>query len=470
MPAGSAAILVALAAVVALALGVLIRQAPPLRRRLVLILAVALTLRVSLGVVLHLTGAWHITQRGAVTPDEAVIDYAARLRQNGDQRSPVMLGGSLHTAWLLVAAAVYELWNSILALKLVNALLGTVLVLPTFLLGRDLHSDKAGIWAAWGMALLPTAVVWSALALREPLIALTLTTLVLTALRLFRSRRLAAAAAYGGLSAIALLVLGFTRSYMVPLMILLLLGAGVAAAVRERGLRPVGSALLVGTVGLGIILAVPRGVELARTTIALTGEQAPTVYNPFSDCSDESKCLPEGSGPPLEAFDPPRNTPGAPRSEDASGPPASRAAPLPLSDSLQSVGEKGVVRAFAIAMLAGRPVWLTRDFFFLLQPGVVVWWTGLPLAVLGSVFLVVRRRLPELALLVGFCAAVVVFLAYSGQFIRHHYMIEPVAVALAALGASWMAETPSCWLRRAAILACGFMAVAAAASVTASLL
>lgn len=468
MPAGSAAVLLALVAMMALALATVNQQAAPVRRRLVFILGVALALRVALGVILHVTGAWHITARGAVTPDEAVVDYAARLRLSGDQRSPVVLGGSLHTAWLLVAAAVYELWNSILALKLVNALLGALLVLPTFLLGRDLHSDKAGIWAAWGIALLPTAVVWSALALREPLIALTLTTLVLTALRLLRSRRLAAAAAYGGLSAIALLVLGFTRSYMVPLMILLLLGAGVAAALRERGLRPVGSALLVGTVGLGIILAVPRGVELARTTIALTGEQAPTVYNPFSDCSDESKCLPEGGGPPLEAFDPPQNTPGAPRSEGASGPPDSRAAPL--TGSLQSVGEKGVVRAFAIAMLAGRPVWLTRDFFFLLQPGVVVWWAGLPLAVLGSVFLVVRRRLPELALLVGFCGAVVVFLAYSGQFIRHHFMIEPVAVALAALGASWMAETPSCWLRRAAILACGFMAVAAAASVMASLL
>lgn len=460
------AVLAALCAAVLAGLLVCVREPSPLRRRLLVVVGVALGLRVALALLLHALGPWSLTDRGAVTPDEAVIDYAARLRARGDTRSPVVLGGSLHTAWLLVAAALYEVWDSLLALKLVNGVLGALLVVPAFLLGRDLHSDRAGTVAAWAVALYPNAVVWSALALREPLIALVLTTLVLVALRMVghvASRR--TSTAWLAVVVAAVVVLGFTRSYMVPLMLLLVLAAGALAALTRGSPRPALTAVTATVLALLSVLAVPRGAELAVTTLELASEQAPSVYNPLSDCSDESACLAVEAGPPTEALPAPSPSPSA------AGPSQTEPEPEPaLSDSLQSVGEKGLVRAVAIAVLAGRPVWRTDEFFFLLQPGVVVWWTGLPLVAAGSVVLVRRRRWPELVLVGGFVTAVIVFLAYSGQFVRHHYMLEPIGLVLAAVGAVAVASSPHRAVRLAVAGACALMGGAALISVGSSLL
>jgi 4-amino-4-deoxy-L-arabinose transferase-like glycosyltransferase len=455
------AVLLALLAVLALPV-LVVRRLPRVERRaVVLVLLAALALRVVAAVTLHASGAWQLTGRGAVTPDEATVDVAARLLALGDERSPVVLGGSLHTSWLLVSWAVYDLlWNSLLAIKLLNALLGTALVVPVYLLARRLHSPAAARLAGWLVALFPAAVVWSALALRESLLALLLTTLVLlavTAVPLSWRGRLG----WIGLGAAALVVLAFTRSYMVPLMVVVLVGAAGLRSFSRRGWWDVTAAVAVVLLALGTVLVLPTGRETARVTVALVAEPVGNVYNPFSDCEDEGSCVAEAD--PRAAGADSGRLPGAAFNKPATG------GTDDLSGSLQSVEQKGPLRAFAIAVLAGRPVWRTAEFFLLLQPAVVIWWTLLPLVGLGSVALVRARRWDALLATAGYAGAVVVFLALTGQFIRHHYMLEPVGLALAAAGITAVrAATPGA-VRTAVLVLTAAMAAAATASVIASL-
>lgn len=458
------AVLLLLVAVLVLPVLAVRRLAGDERRVLWLVLAVALALRLAAAVVLHSTGAWQLTGRGAVTPDEATVDLAARLLARGDERSPVVLGGSLHTTWLLVSWSVYDLlWNSLLAIKLLNVLLGTALLVPVYLLARELHSVAAARVAAWLVALFPAAVVWSSLALRESLLALLLTTLVLLAVTRVPPRW-SGATAWVGLAATAVVVLAFTRSYMTPLMLVVLLGAAVVR--RDRRWPQVAAAAAVAGISLGVITLLPTGVETLRVTVALVAEPAGSVYNPLSDCDRARDCA--------AAADPRAGAPGGNAlpgsvldSSDAPGDDGDE-----LDASLQSIGQKGVVRAFAIATLAGRPVWRTEEFFLLLQPGVVMWWVLLPTMVVGAG--VLARRRPDAAVATaGYAAALVVFLAVTGQFIRHHYMLEPTALALAAVGLVALRERQAVHRPdrrvRAAASASAIMAAGAAISVAASL-
>lgn len=453
-------VLLLLMAVTTAAVVTVLRQTRPARKQLVVVLIVALGLRLAAVLAMEVVTPWQLTRRGAVTPDEAVVDYAARLLAQGDDRSPVTLGGSLHTSWLLVASGVYGVWDSFLALRLVNVLLGTVLVLPAYVLGRDLAGERVGQLAAWAVAVFPNAVVWSALGLREPLVGLLLLLVLTLGLRALRARPAPSWAAIAALtlpSAVALVGLGYSRSYMVPLLMVLLLGTGLLAAALGRSVRPLVACALIVAVATGLTFAAPRGPELVEVTSNLASEQTATIYNPFSDCSDETRCDVGEAEAAREAL-----SSSKPPGRDA--PPAA----APIEESLQSVSAKGPARAFAIAVLAGRPVWETREYFFLLQPGVVLWWTVLPFVLAGYLALARRKDLPALALLGGYTAGVVVFLAFSGQFIRHHFMIEPLSLVIAAVGVAALRSAPR-RLRRTVVAAAGAGAAAALASVAQSL-
>lgn len=449
--------------VLSLPLLVVARLPRPEARLVWRVLLVALAVRLVVVAALEVGEAWHVTARGATTPDEASVDLAARLLARGDPRSPVVLGGSLHTSWLLVSWAVYDLlWNSLLAIKMLNALLGAALVVPVYLLARTLHSAPAARVAGWGVALYPSAVVWSALALREPLIALLVTTLVLIAVTPV-PQEWPARAGYVALAAAALVVLAFTRSYMAPLLAGVVVAAAALRSARHRRPQDALAAVAVATLSLAMLLSLPTGGDLARVTVALVVAPDGSAYNPFSDCDARSGCVPADSpAAALEGVD----LPGAALADGALEHDADLAA------SLQSVEEKGVVRAVAVAVLAGRPVWRTAEFFLLLQPGVVLWWAVLPLVAAGGLLLAVRRRWDALAATAGYAVAVFAFLAMTGQFIRHHYMVEPVALALAATGLVAVLEARRRGERRPAAAVAGgtvVMAVAAVASVVASL-
>lgn len=425
----------------------------PARSRLLGVLAVALGVRVILAVLLQLLGPWQITGRGAVTFDEAVVDYAARRALAGDPRSVVTLGGSLHTAWLLVAESVYRVADSLLALKLVNCLLGALLVVPVFLLARTLHSDRAAWFAAWGIALFPSAVVWSALGLREPMLALVLMVLLLLAARLSSDLPRAVGTVETAAGAAAcLFVLAYTRSYMVPPMLLLLVGVCALATIRQRSLQPVVRGLLVITAAMGALLLSPHGTEVVRTTASLASPESPNIYNPLKGCSG-SACGPVDQSPSS--------------AEVVASSPKGSAADDPAS-SLQSIQEKGLLRAFLIAALTGRPVWRTNEYFFLLQPGVVVWWCLLPAQLIGFGSLLARRSWRLFALTATYTAMIIVFLAFSGQFVRHHFMVEPLGVVLSAVGLISALERGG-RVRLALVWATVLMGAAAAASVVASL-
>ncbi|HVE73836.1 MAG TPA: glycosyltransferase family 39 protein [Mycobacteriales bacterium] len=454
-----AAVLGVLLAVLVLPVIVVARQPAEERRTLWVLLGVALGLRVVAALALHASGAYQITGRGAVTPDEATVDLAARLLAAGDDRSPVVLGGSLHTSWLLISWSVYDvLWNSLVAIKLLSALLGTVLVVPVYLLAREVCDARTARFAGWLIVVFPSALVWSALALRESLIALLIATLLLLAVRAvepsFRDR-----AAHAALAAICLTMLAFTRSYLVPLLIALLLVTAAVRAVQRRGTSQTVVAAGAVAMTLGLLLVLPTGTEVIRVTADLVAAPAGTVFNPFSDCRD-SVCVAEAD-PRFVEVDQGRLPGSRVRGSGDSG---------DLSGSLQSVGEKGVVTAFAIAVLAGRPVWRTAEFFFLLQPGVVLWWVLLPLLAVGALVLARARRWDHLLATAGYAAAIVVFLAYTGQFIRHHYMIEPVGLVLAAVGIQRLRDGGRGWERTTAMAASLGMAAMAVVSVILSLL
>lgn len=424
--------------------------------------AAALVLRLVVALALHWSGAWQLTDRGAVTPDEATTDLGARLLVRGDPRSPVELAGSLHTAWLLVSWSLYDLvWDSLVVMELLSAVLGALLLVPAYLLGRQLHSARAGRWAAVAVAVFPNALVWSALALRESLIALVLLTVLTAAVVPLPAGRPGRA---GWLAATAwpLVLVTFTRSYMLPLLAVVLLGVGLVRALGARRLLPLLGPVLAVALALGVVAALPTGVRTLRTTVALVAEPAGNIYNPLSGCDSAADCPAAPSGPPQRAL-PGSQLHAEPGADDGQD----------LSASLESVGRKGVVRAFAIAVLGGRPVWRTAEFFFLLQPGVLLWWTLLPLVAAGAVALAARRQWDGLVVTVGYPAAVVVFLAYSGQFLRHHYMLEPVGLVLAAVGASALrvpaAQRPGARLRPVVATAMAVLGVAALASVALSL-
>lgn len=457
------AVLVAVALVLFAAVAAVWRQGPAERRTLSIILLTALALRLVAALALHASGAWQINDRGATTPDEATIDLAARLLASGHGASPLELGGSLHTAWLLVSWAFYDLvWNNLLMMKIVSTVFGALLVVPTYLLARRLHSVKAAVLAAWAMALFPTALVWSALGLRESMLALVLTTTVLLAVLQVGSPR--ARWAWIGGTAACLVVLSFTRSYMTPLLMVVVLVAGALQALRHHAAQRFVVAAVACALAVAVVWFLPTGDQLVRTTMTLASSE--TVYNPLSGCERNADCR---ATPPPSTSVVPRNDRAAPEptSEDSVAAPDD----APLEDSLQSISRKGVVRGVAIAVLAGRPVWETTDFFFLLQPGVVLWWTIIPATGVGAAAVAKRRDFAGVLATAGYAGAVLAFLAYSGQFIRHHFMLEPVAIALAAIGVRALWDDAR-WgtLRLVTAIATAVMLAAALASVAHSLI
>ena len=297
------------------------------------------------------------------------------------------------------------------------------------------------------------------------MVALLVTTLLALGLNAVQSRQAVTTVLLSGGS---LFLLGFSRGYMSLLLIVLVLVASVVAAASLRRLRPVAVAAAGGLLGIGLILVAPSGPDVVDSAVRTALSQAPSVYNPFADCTDPAACAADTSGPSSGAFTEPGVT--TPRATKALGAPAPNAPPTKTGDpTLQSVGQKGVPRAFAIALLGGRPVWKTDQYYFLLQPGVVVWWAVLPLIGAGLVALAVRRRFGEFVLLGGFLAGMITFLALTGQFIRHHFMIEPVGLVLAVVGVLAVLEGGQQRWRRVTFGASALMGLAAVASVGVSL-
>jgi 4-amino-4-deoxy-L-arabinose transferase-like glycosyltransferase len=174
--------------------------------------------------------------------------------------SSYQYAGSLAFGYQLTVACITVLvGKSLIAVKLVNVLLGSAMVLLVGLLARRLFDGKGGPAAAWLMALIPTSIWWSAVALKEALVAF-LAVGALLALTYLPKRR--AAIALG----LAFVVLAVTRSTAVVAlagMIVVLLGA----AWRKRGsavwpgalARPLG---IIAAIGLAGVLAVSGGHPL----------------------------------------------------------------------------------------------------------------------------------------------------------------------------------------------------------------
>lgn len=411
--------------------------------------AVALLLRIIAALVLHETRAWAINGRGSMSPDDAGIDRVARLLVAGDARSPSELYGSVYTAWVYVAWALYRVWDSVLALRLANALLGTLLVPVLAAAGRRLGGRRAEVGVAWLVAVFPTAVVWSALPLREPLVTLLLAASLIGGLVILFTERRSCRRLVSGCAVVvgSAFALAYTRAYMVPVVLGLFVAAGLCRLVRRHDLAPLLAVGVSGVVVLALLAPTASGRAIIRNTYRLVDDPEASIYNPLSDC-EVRECGSTDDG-----------SVGARR-------PATGGEAQP-ADSLLSIERKGVVRGSLIALLAGRPVGRSTEFFLLLQPGVVVWWVLLPFMALGTASLVRRGRVEEVIVVAGLVLVVTAFLAASGQGIRHHFMAEPFGLLLAVVGLCRVATT-SDRVRRGVLASSGLFAVAALTSVVAS--
>jgi hypothetical protein len=421
------------------------------RRALIPTLVTGLGLRLALVLILAAVHPWN-HGGGAVTSDEAAIAHIARTYQPGHGPSMPLLAGSLYTAWDYLAWAVYRFWASLTALRLVNVAIGTATIVPVYFLAREIKGARAGRIAAWLAAVLPAGVVWSALGLREPLVALLIINFVLAIVRLLTGLpNLRSVSQWCFVAVSSVVILFFTRAYMVPLLLALSLIAAVGASASRRSARPLLAPVIVSALFLCVAFGTPQGRALVANTSSLVSISGNSIYDPLSPCAHTGACL--QSSISRQTYDTPAKV---------------KAAAASIKSSIQSVAQKGVIRAFLIAVLDGRPVWRRQQYLFMLQPGVVVWWVLLPLVVAGGFGLLLAKDWPSITMLVAYCAAMIIFLAYSGEFVRQHFMMELVAIVLAAVAIASLPAWPK-FVRRGVWASSGFLGLCAVGSVIVSL-
>jgi hypothetical protein len=421
----------------------------------------AFVVRLTFAIALHVSGAWAITPRGALTPDEATTDAAAHILARDADLVGAELLGSAYTGWLSIVTIVYRyVWDSLLATKLLNVALGTLLVLAVSALASRVGGRRERLSAAWATALFPPLIVWSGLGLREPLVGVLFVASILAGVELVdpRPRTRWLIAGWILLFCVATTGLIHTRAYVAFLSIAMVGLASLAVAGSKHCRRPVVHVTIAIVAVVGGLAVSPTGRGIVLATTNMVSQPAASTLNPFAE--EPSDASPTGQAPsPVgdERF-----------AQDPDSPEPSGSATAPIRSSTQSIRARGVVRATLIALLAGRPVWRTAEFYFLLQPGVVLWWAMLPWVVLGGGVLLVHRHYGAFVLVAGTSLVVVATLAVTGLFIRHHAMAEPIAIVLASLGwAQWRNRSSA--VRRLVAGASAAMLLAAVVSVIASL-
>lgn len=414
-------------------------------------IAAAFFLRLALALFFHFTGVWSIDHFGAMTPDELVNHRAALALIEDPTRDAVRLIGSAHTLWLWVTVILYSTFSpSLLVLRLANNLIGTALVPVAASFGRSLGGPRTARTTAWATALFPTLVVWSALTLREPLVLLFIMIALAVAGRLFVEPDRRGAIPLALSIAAPLCALLLLRTYMSFLTGLTIGVAALMVTWSQRITRPLLIALLAGGLAVTTALSVAPLRHAALLAVGLVAHPDGSAMNPLS-AEPETGWVP---APAEMATELPELEPGRGGTD--------------TKNSSQSIREKGLGRALAIAVLGGRPVWRTAEFYFALQPGVVLWWAALPAVVAGAVLSWRRSRAGAWTLSVGFTVSVMLLLAATGLFIRHHAMLEPPALVLASrTWARWPDLTDL--TRRSVIASTAVMVLGAAASVAESL-
>jgi len=305
--------------------------------------------------------------------------------------SNVAYAGTLNYGFQAMVATVFVLvGSSVLAVKLVNVLLGCATIVVVGVLGLRLFGEIGKRRAAWTMALLPTAIWWSSVMLKET----AATFLVVVAILMIFSRpSLKTLATYAG-AVVAMLLL---RPAGAIALVLAAVGTLGYVGVRYRGAIEWQRLRL--RILLGVAAALLVGFILSSGNPAAPLEQLEATARSMFDLYQDGSL----ASIPVDV-------------------PRSTFAPYP---------------------------WVftetTDNWDRALYPGMWFWYALLPTAALGAWRL---RRSPEmLGLAIPIATTLVIYAVTSGIAFRQRSMIEPLVILLFVAGVDSWRET----VRRGAI-------------------
>jgi hypothetical protein len=216
-------------------------------------LLVALCVRLTVMVVAHLVSVSHGDRGFFYLDDRGYDEIGRRIAYQWRQGHLIDIESSRYAGSLLfgydaLVGGIYTLvGNHVIAVKLVNVLLGAASVLLAAELAGGVLGAAAERPVAWLVALWPTLVWWSSTMLKESLVGFLLLVTLVAAFRLYRLRGLAAAAA-------AFVALAITRMpATIAVVITLAVGLGLAAFRRRHEVdwRALG---IFGSGGLALLL------------------------------------------------------------------------------------------------------------------------------------------------------------------------------------------------------------------------
>jgi hypothetical protein len=242
-----------------LALGILamsVRLCPDIPRAVVQLVLAAALVRMAAAIVCHLIPA--VDQ--AFAPDAPGYDMGGRLVAqfwSGEARGITWLQKRTGVPYYYLVGAQYYLFGyAPLLPKFVNAVLGGALVLYAYRIGRVLGGDETGWRAGTLVMLFPSLILWSVLNIRDALAVLLVAMAIWHTLCLKQRFHVASAVHL----AIALLMVGLVRDYMLPM-----LGAGVLFGflVSERRAWPSSIAAVV-VVGAAVFYMYTQAVQETR--------------------------------------------------------------------------------------------------------------------------------------------------------------------------------------------------------------
>jgi hypothetical protein len=358
-----------------------------------------IAVRVAVAVAMRLT---HVNE--AIAPDEHTFDdnaqwFAAWVRGEVGQPFAYKWAGSTQVGYFALVGSMYAAFGEYPVLPiLLNCVVGGLCAYPAYLLTSRLAGRRAGRVAAFLVTFFPSLVLWSALLVRDALVLFLLLWIVCIAQSLLARFRLRTALRL----VVCLLLLATLRSYLLAVMGAALVVALLAASVRRPG-RALATALVCGAAvvlvvkssGLGTDYlgdASLRSLALQRQYNAMTGDGAIA----------------------LEGHD--------------------------LSTPLGALSYLPMGLAYFLLspfpwQLAGRQVYAV--------PEMLLWYSCIPLVVVGAAYALRRRRRQALA---PFVAGLLITVLYSlvegnvGIIFRHRAQALVLLLPFAAAG----------WVRRRA--------------------
>jgi 4-amino-4-deoxy-L-arabinose transferase-like glycosyltransferase len=259
-------------------------------RRLAALLVIALALRVGFVAVFHALPAVQLGgERVARPAEQPMFGDAAEYLRMADHlragRGPIVdpHGGRLarmpgYAYFLAGIEAVCG--RSLLAVRLVQALVGSVAVWLAARLAAELFGGRPALWAAGLVAVYPVFVLYTALILAETLFVTLLLGGLLALLLAMRRDRLALALLAGALLGLAVLV----RASLLPAVVLLAGGWAVWRRLRPRAL--LGAACMLAVVAAALVPWAWRNWRLTGHVVVTTSRAGASLYealNPEAD-------------------------------------------------------------------------------------------------------------------------------------------------------------------------------------------